>query len=187
MIPCKRIKIKRMWKDRLELARWLPKGGVGIELGVYHGKCAKYLCDHAKPTKLYCIDLWQPPNTVMPERWEKRYRTTLKTLSSEIGNGVVEVLRMDTAEASSKFEDESVDWVHGDSGVLYDHIRANIFSYWPKIRSGGYLGIRGFTPSNPVNGVHIAIDEAREQFGDIEIVGLSNDTDCSRTIVLRRS
>jgi len=137
-------------------------------------------------SELHLVDIWTKPGTVVQHRWDSRFSNTKKLMKSEIENGVVKIHRMDTKDAAQLFKNDYFDWIHGDSGVEYAHISGNLVSYWPKLKREGYFVIRGFTPSNPVNGVHIAIDELRESSGDVDIVGLTADTEFSVSIVLRK-
>lgn len=47
---------------RLAARRWilnyLPRGGIGAEVGVFRGHFSELICRHAKPKKIYLIDPW---------------------------------------------------------------------------------------------------------------------------------
>ena len=68
---------------RLEDRRWvlelLPKGGVGMEVGVFRGHFSALICDIVRPRKLYLVDPW----TTIGETfgWGKAY-TNFDTLTT---------------------------------------------------------------------------------------------------------
>ena len=186
MISCLELGLKKLWKTRSELVDLIPSNSVGIELGVYHGICARYILDNASVKEMFLVDIWTIPGTKVQHKWDSRYNNTKKIMKKELNSGKVKIYKMDTHDAASMFDDDSIDWIHGDSGVRYNHIKPNLELYWPKLKRGGYFVIRGFTPSNPVNGVHIAIDELRASNDDVELVGLTDDKDFSISIVMRK-
>ena len=71
--------------ERLEKRRWvlelLPKGGVGVEIGVFRGHFSNLICQIAQPRKLYLVDPW----TTLGETfgWGKAY-TNFDTLPTRV-------------------------------------------------------------------------------------------------------
>lgn len=79
-----RFPMPRRELDRLKRRRWVldlvPKGGVGMEVGVFRGHFSALICEIAAPRKLYMIDPW---TTIGPTfGWGREY-TNFDTLTTE--------------------------------------------------------------------------------------------------------
>jgi predicted O-methyltransferase YrrM len=71
---------------------------------------------------------------------------------------------MDSIEASKQYEDESLDFVFIDASHEYEFVKADILTWLPKVKKGGWIGGHDFTPNDPpTNGVDTAV---KEIFGD---------------------
>ena len=58
----------------------------------------------------------------------------------------VEVHKMPSVEASQKFGDESLDFVFIDAAHDYDNVVADLDAWFPKIKTGGLLGVDDYKP-----------------------------------------
>lgn len=61
------------------------------------------------------------------------------------------------SQAAPLIPDEGLDFVFLDAGHKYGCVRADIRSWWPKVRFGGWFGGHDYTPRHP--GVVRAVDE----------------------------
>ncbi|WP_376696629.1 class I SAM-dependent methyltransferase [Wenzhouxiangella sp. EGI_FJ10305] len=121
-IPCDR--------GRMKLARLLPDGGTGIELGVAAGYFSDALLRCSNLARLFSIDAWADHHD------SDEYLLAVRRLAKH-GNRSV-VLRMFFDDAIGLFDDETIDFVYLDAyahagqenGKLLDH-------WWRKLRPGG--------------------------------------------------
>lgn len=171
----------------MELIGAIPRGTDGLEIGVLSGVCAERIWRVAKPRSLVLLDDWMEGKTALPRRWAKRRQRVLDVFAGQIRQGRVSVVRGDiTRGAHKKLAGAAFDWIHADAGVTEPIVRAVLDWHWPMLRQGGYLAIRGYTPSNPENYVIRLFQAHQDRDGDMEVIGISNDTACSRTLVVRK-
>ena len=67
---------------------------------------------------------------------------------------------MNSIQASSRYEDRSLDFVFIDGSHLYEAVKADIQAWLPKVKFGGFIGGHDYGNSNePLNGVQRVVDE----------------------------
>jgi hypothetical protein len=69
---------------------------------------------------------------------------------------------MDSPRAAAHFADDSLDFAFIDGNHLYKHVRADIYAWWPKIKSGGLLTGHDYgidLDAENIWGVQRAVDE----------------------------
>ena len=125
-----------------------------VELGVCTGASicflAKRLLERGHPFKLYGVDLWE----IRPNDYQL-FLERMRRLDIDFIN----ILREDSGQAASWFEDKTVDFVFIDANHDYEHVCGDIRSWLPKIRPGGILA--GHDYGEPC-GVKQAVDELIE-------------------------
>jgi predicted O-methyltransferase YrrM len=74
----------------------------------------------------------------------------------------VEIHRDASAACSSRFPDNYFDWIYIDGNHLYEFVKQDLESYFPKIKSGGIVAGDDYGRSNrwDKDGVKRAVDEA---------------------------
>lgn len=146
----------------------IPKGGVGIEVGVNKGFMAAALLEIASPRRLYLLDCWKSQRTMYdpgyiytPEQEEKAYQMVVKMFASQEN---VEVIRAESPDASSLFPDGLFDWVYIDANHTYLAAQADIDAWWPKVGRGGLLAGHDYVNDGHQYQVKRVVDEfcARE-------------------------
>lgn len=134
-----------------------------VEVGVYSGaSCAflaRQLLERGAKFELYAVDLWDQVNTETD--YERQVGTPIwdafiDRLRREGLFEHVRVLKSDSAKAAAQFEDGSVDFVFIDANHSYEHVKADIEAWRPKMRLGGLLS--GHDYGEPC-GVKQAVDE----------------------------
>jgi predicted O-methyltransferase YrrM len=123
-------------KAALDLAaQFQPR--VLVEVGVYAGALSKMFAT------LACIE-----RQVIVDSWEAGYSKYDRAHMDAIAQSVfawasfeprVEVMRMRSVEAASRFEDGSVDFFHTDGDHSLQGITGDISAWLPKVRRGGIL------------------------------------------------
>jgi hypothetical protein len=185
--------MKILWEKRYHMVRdWLPKGGVGIELGVARGNFSKVLLEHARPRKLHLVDLWTGcPYTTEAERerdWQKvqesRRREVYRKMAYLVEKGKVQIHEMSTLDAAPLFPDGHFDWVFVDADHTYEGCLADADAYLPKLRVGGYMMFHDYL-DRPRYGVVRAVDELAQR-DCFEVVGQTREP-TSPTAILRKT
>lgn len=123
----------------------MPKGGRGVEIGVWRGEFSRILLDTLKPEHLTLVDPWPSPD-VAPIVYPGEVRD--KNAADDVYNYVVSqfgsdprvsILRKDSLEAAPTFADGSLDWVYVDGLHFVDDVRADLKAWRPKLKPGGVL------------------------------------------------
>lgn len=133
--------------DRTEFIAALPKGGIGVEVGVWEGDFSQQALDGCDPATLYLVDPWERNDDVT------NYTSTV-TRSQEdltlVYKGVCErfaqyehvnVTRMRSEDAAKHMTgcNQSADWVYIDAIHTYEAVRQDMALWWPLLKRGGKL------------------------------------------------
>lgn len=134
-----------------------PNGSYFVEVGVHLGRSAAFMAvEIANSGKLIgfdCIDPWDGRNEN-----GHGYSNSLSTFESNMSPavGYYKAKQQVSPDAASGYDDLSLDFVWIDALHTYDHCRADILAWMPKIRDGGYLGGHDYAQEN---GIAMAVDE----------------------------
>lgn len=157
--------------DREWLLKRLPKRAVCAEIGVYEGRFSELILSITRPKKLHLIDPWKYEADPAYERsfygkskghsqarMDGMYESVVKCFKSKR----VEIHRDASAACSSRFPDNYFDWIYIDGNHLYEFVKQDLESYFPKIKSGGIVAGDDYGRSNrwDKDGVKRAVDEA---------------------------
>jgi len=136
------------------------KAKVGVELGVFRGDFSKVLLENWDGN-LYMIDPWRPIGDTYIDACDDMqlydlYAATTKNIKGYESRGFM--LRGLGEELIDLFEDESLDFVYIDANHSYDHIKADMEMWYPKLKKGGifsghdYLKFNWYkeNPTNPI-------------------------------------
>ena len=139
-----------------------PDNGTWVELGSWMGRSTAYcvveLINSKKIGKFYCIDTWEGGDTLETHSLVvsgSAHDIFLKNIDP-IRNYVTDIKSF-SATASSKFEDESVDFCYVDALHTYEGVMLDLEAWWPKIRPGCYFGGDDYTKGWP--GVGKAVND----------------------------
>lgn len=141
-----------------------------VEIGCFTGAStaflARQLLDRMVSTqmwgsgfKLYAVDLWEQVN--IQTDYERKVdgsvwdQFDMRMMREGLHDHVI-VVKDDSAKAAVRFEDASVDFVFIDANHSYEHVKADIEAWRPKVRVGGMLA--GHDYGEPC-GVKQAVDE----------------------------
>lgn len=148
------------------LARALPKGGVGCEVGVWKGFFTRTLVEVTEPTRLHLIDPWYVfgPNWT----WGHGDRSTtrglaglINTYGPELAAGRLVLHIDDDLKVLPTFPDAYFDWAYLDSSHLYEHTLKELELLARKVKPDGVIAGDDWLPDpNDVNhGVYVALNE----------------------------
>src|SRR5688572_947522 len=158
---------------RKRLLRMLPRGSVGAEVGVWKGDFSELILRVVRPRELHLIDPWR--FEVAPGYSSARYggskaksqadmdaiySSVTERFGVQVASGRVAVHRSPSADAGGRFEDGFFDWVYIDGNHLYEFVLADLESFYPKVRSGGFLagddyGRPGWWDDGVTRAVHV--------------------------------
>ncbi|BCJ90372.1 hypothetical protein IZ6_11070 [Terrihabitans soli] len=132
------------FERRIDIAKLIRPGWVGIELGVARGEFSEALLANAPLKKLWSVDMWAGDRG--HDLWE--YLGARLRLLKFGGRSIVLKLRFD--EALPRFPDNFFDFIYVDG---YAHTGEDegrtLRDWWPKLKAGGLFAGDDYSPRWP--------------------------------------
>jgi hypothetical protein len=137
-----------------------------VEIGVWRGQSVCYaaveIINKNKNITIDAIDTWEgspQENLHLVDPFEEKnlYDVFLKNI--EPVKHIITPVKMDSVQASSRYEDRSLDFVFIDGSHLYEAVKADIEAWLPKVKLGGFIGGHDYGNNEILNGVKQAVDE----------------------------
>jgi len=138
------VKARRRRQDgRMLLARMMRdmEFRVGAEIGTRYGVSARLWCETIPGLKLTCID---PYGVYRARKSQEKQDDVYEEAKKNLANLDVTLVRESSLDAFSRFEDESLDFVHVDGDHAFDMVMQDILFYVPKVRKGGMILIHDY-------------------------------------------
>lgn len=170
---------------RADILSRIPIGSICAEVGVWKGDFSAQILKVVSPKKLYLIDPWKSH----PQYQSSWYRcsqlemdkTYEKVVERFVNENAVDVCRLSSVKAASQFPDLYFDFIYIDGNHLYEFVKKDIESYFPKLKHGGIMvgddyGDQGWWK----DGVTDAFDEFKSSF-------LLDKTVLGNHIILRKT
>lgn len=134
------------------LASSFYKTGIGAEIGVEYGSFSNLILSHW-PGKLLSIDMWEN---------ESIYQYAQKALVNER----CQMIKGKSIDVARRFVDESFDFVYIDADHDYEHCKADIEAWFPKVRNGGLVAGHDFLDWTKEQGaqVNFGVKQAVTEF-----------------------
>jgi len=135
-------------KARERVIQHIPKGAIGVEIGVHLGDYSQRILDISKPKLLYLVDpwtvfhndehadSWYGVNNVNQKIMDERYELVLNRFAD---NDAVKVIRAKSTDAADTFEDSSLDYIYLDGYHSYEGVCADFDAYFPKLKRKGFI------------------------------------------------
>lgn len=130
-------------QELVRLIRTLEDDITGAEVGVLDGWSAEVLLRTFPRLNLWLVDAWKPfvgncgldnkDATYFENAYEAAQFWTRFAASRRF------TLRQSSPNAALRFADASLDFVFIDANHTYEHVRDDIFAWWPKLRAGGIM------------------------------------------------
>jgi hypothetical protein len=137
-----------------EAARYFPDGSFFVEVGIYLGRSLCSLVDvaerHGKTFRVIGIDTCRGSGPEGPRHQnyhEAAVTSGNGTFAGALHKNILDcgyadaitLIIADSVNASRLFSDASLDWVHLDARHDYLSVKADIESWLPKVKSGGWI------------------------------------------------
>lgn len=137
---------------------------VGIEIGVLKGENVRLLLDELTNIKtIYGVDPYvehSDQGTFRSQAYMDQYLEVadrnLKTHKKKY-----KLVKKSSADAAADFKDESIDFVLLDGDHSYDGIKADIETYYPKLKKGGHIFVHDTYLPEVQKAMHDYRDENR--------------------------
>lgn len=122
-------------KNRLELAKLLAGEGkrFGAEIGVATGRYSLILLNLNRELELECVDDWAN------SKFAPTYEIAKNALMPYIVGERVTIHHLTSVKAAQGIEDDSLDFVYIDANHEYNHVKDDLASWIPKVKSGGIV------------------------------------------------
>jgi cephalosporin hydroxylase len=154
--------------NREAVLKLIPKGGVGVEIGVNRGMYARRILENAAPRRLHLVDPWPTDSGDdyirtygVRDDMETHYQLVKTTFADAIACGQVVLHRQYSRESASSFAHGELDFAYVDGMHTYEACLEDLRLFAPKVKPGGLL--MGHDFSNTVMG-------RRKAFGVVRAV-----------------
>jgi hypothetical protein len=171
-------------RDREELLRLLPRGGVVAEVGVWKGDFSAQLLATLDPAELHLVDPWafRPDYehalyggnaAKSQDDMDAIYEGVRARFAGQIEQRRVELHRNDSAIAAAGFAPSTFDAVYIDGDHTYDAVVADLRAWAPLVKPLGVLAGDDYSATGWwQDGVKRAVDEfAHSTDWELTVIG----------------
>lgn len=141
--------------NRIEMLKLFTQGGIVAEIGVFKGDFSENILKFVKPEKLYLIDIWED---------SKIYDEVLNKFRREIENGKVEIIKGDSRQELSKFQDKYFDWVYLDTRHDYKTPKLELEVCQYKVKDHGVIAGHDYIKFDYTSNERYGVVEAVNEF-----------------------
>lgn len=120
-----------------------------LEVGTWRGDYAQVICDALQPETFYAVDPFElyEGYTDKPDVNEFANQQSLDNLAARVaarvkgmnGGRPSQLVRKQGKDAAALFEDNSLDFIYVDADHKYEAVKADIATWYPKLKPGGIL------------------------------------------------
>mmetsp|Transcript_22490 Transcript_22490/g.57984 ORF Transcript_22490/g.57984 Transcript_22490/m.57984 type:complete len:240 (-) Transcript_22490:197-916(-) len=157
----------RTLDNRMEfpmLLNQMELNGPWAELGVLRGEFSTHLLKNGNMSKLHLVDMWSTVDIYN----EHASNLNLEATKSAVRpfEGRYEMHQAMTTEAVHQFDDGFFDFIYVDATHSYMDSKADVESWWPKLRVGGVMaGDDYFNGYVDAAGQTFGVKDAVDEFG----------------------
>ena len=116
---------------------------IGAEVGVFKGSYSSQITNFFKSkdilTNLHLIDPWKINDEFKEYGNDKLEEAYLYVKNKFKNNKSIEIIRLSSAEASVKFDDNFFDFVYIDGNHEYKYVKQDLELWFPKLKKDGIL------------------------------------------------
>lgn len=132
--------------NRDAVLKLIPRGGVGVEIGVNRGAYSKKIVEFAAPRQLHLIDPWPVDSGDdyiktygVRDDMQAHYEMVRSEFAGRIARGEVVMPRHYSRDCASSFADGQFDFIYVDGMHSYEACLEDLRLYGPKVRGTGLL------------------------------------------------
>ena len=144
----------------------IPKGGVGVEVGVYKGTLSRFILEANRPSRLHLVDPWWK----WKAHWHwaigdastvRSFGALVLALEEDIASGRVELHIGSSLDVLEAFDDDYLDWAYVDSTHAYEQTKSELALLKRKVKATGIIAGDDWheDPQNKHHGVYKAVQE----------------------------
>jgi hypothetical protein len=130
--------------NREDLLDFLPKNGIGVEIGVFKGEFSDILLQRTEPKVLYLIDPWigdihsgdKDGKNLQYISGDQFYKDVI--IPKYDSNHTVKILR-DKSSVLNNFDDNFFDWCYIDGDHSYEGAKSDLECMYKKVKPGGII------------------------------------------------
>lgn len=122
------------------ITKYVNKDSTIVELGSFSGISSELFALHCG--KLYCVDPWLPYQEIMDVDKMSNAESNFNDMMKNYDN--ITKYKMTSLEASSMFENLSLDMVYIDNDHSSENVEKEIKMWLPKIKKTGYIAGHDF-------------------------------------------
>ena len=142
-----------------DIVKKFPSGSKFVEVGCWKGKSSSYMAveiaNSQKNIEFTCVDTWLGDIHTIDLITNSIYKIFIENMKPV--ENFYKHLRTTSIEASTLFEDKSLDFVFIDASHTYIDVKNDILAWKPKIKKGGILAGHDYSSGWPE--VVKAVDE----------------------------
>jgi hypothetical protein len=135
----------KVFENRIEMVKSLPKNLIIAELGVFNGNFSNTIMEFCEPEELVLIDLWEDKNISCGdadgnnEEIENGIILYESVKNKFVNNKNVKIHKEDTITALSKYPDDYFDMIYVDADHKYNGCLLDLEMSYKKVKNGGYI------------------------------------------------
>lgn len=137
-----------------------------VEMGVWDGKHAEWVCQINPEMEVICVDAWERFAIQAGHVEPSAFITARRKAESRLAKYRTTILPLFSREASALVPDRSLDCIFIDGGHDFDSVVQDLVLWSPKVKVGGIISghdyettAMGWPPSNGVKeAVHAYLD-----------------------------
>jgi hypothetical protein len=148
----------RALPDRNALLDTLPKGSVGVEIGVAEGEFSAEILRRATPSRLHLVDAWEG------ERYGPGLNKVSARFSEQIAAGVVHIHRGLSTVVLERFAAATLDWAYIDTDHTYATTFEELVLCAAKVKPDGRIMGHDFCTGNVITPVLYGVIQASHKF-----------------------
>lgn len=137
-------------RERDHVAKLLPRGAVGAELGVFTGLFSARLLEIARPREIYFVDVWWQHFGEHYPDWGRytahgRLRTRVahaaarRRIERQRRDSRAHVIVDTTTDFLARLPEGHLDWAYLDTSHAYDETRGELAALRTRLKPGGLL------------------------------------------------
>ena len=149
---------------------FLGNPSIAVEVGTCRGDFGQIIVDKVKPKTFYAVDplkLFPGMISYPGSEFENQERLDVlaESVSQRFSQNGHKLLRGTSQEQSTKFDDETIDFVYIDGDHTYEGCKLDISLWWPKVKQGGIISGHDFCESvNAKTGLKFGVIQAVTEF-----------------------